>query len=71
MSKITAHDPEARSADVVAGNLRRLKAVFPEVFTEGKSISTYSNSFSATRWTNVRRSTVSIGTASVGHANSR
>ena len=26
----------AHSADVVAGNLRRLKAVFPEAFTEGK-----------------------------------
>ena len=36
VNRITAHDPEARSADVVAGNVRRLKAVFPEAFTEGK-----------------------------------
>ena len=36
MNRITAHDPEAHSADVVAGNLRRLKAVFPEAFVEGK-----------------------------------
>ena len=36
VNRITAHDPEAHSADVVAGNLRRLKAVFPEAFTEGK-----------------------------------
>jgi adenine-specific DNA-methyltransferase len=35
-TKITAADPEAQSADVVAGNLAHLKALFPEVFTEGK-----------------------------------
>ena len=36
VNRITIHDPEAHSADVVAGNLRRLKAVFPEAFVEGK-----------------------------------
>ena len=36
MNKITARDPEAHSADVVAGNLRRLKTVFPDAFVEGK-----------------------------------
>ena len=36
MNRITVHDPEAHSADVVAGNLRRLKAVFPDAFVEGK-----------------------------------
>ena len=36
VNRITAHDPEAHSADVVAGNLRHLKAVFPEAFVEGK-----------------------------------
>ena len=36
MNRITAHDPEAHSADVVSGNLRRLKALFPEAFVEGK-----------------------------------
>ena len=36
VNKITSHDPEAQSVDVTAGNLRRLKAVFPEAFTEGK-----------------------------------
>ena len=34
MKKITINDPETRSADVVAENLERLKALFPETFTE-------------------------------------
>ena len=29
MKKITANDPETHSADVVAKNLERLKALFP------------------------------------------
>ena len=36
MEKIAAKDPEARSADIVAENLERLKALLPEAFTEGK-----------------------------------
>lgn len=36
MEKITANDPEARSADLVADNIARLKALFPELVTEGK-----------------------------------
>ena len=36
MKKITANDPETRSADVVAENLEHLKVLFPEAFTEGK-----------------------------------
>ncbi len=36
MKKITASDPEARSADPVAGNLEELKRLFPEALTEGK-----------------------------------
>ena len=36
MKKITANDPETRSADVVAENLEHLKSLFPEAFTEGK-----------------------------------
>ena len=36
MKKIIASDPEARSADVVAQNVERLKALFPEAFSEGK-----------------------------------
>ncbi len=35
MKKITINNPETRSADVVAENLERLKALFPEAFTEG------------------------------------
>ena len=35
MKKLTANDPETRSADVVAENLEHLKALFPEAFTEG------------------------------------
>ena len=36
MKRILAGDPETRSADVVADNLERMKALFPEAFTEGK-----------------------------------
>lgn len=36
MNKITAVDPEARSADLVADNIAQLKALFPELITEGK-----------------------------------
>ena len=36
MKRITANDPETRSADVVAENLERLQALFPEAFAEGK-----------------------------------
>ena len=36
MKKITANDPETRSADAVAENLDHLKSLFPEAFTEGK-----------------------------------
>lgn len=32
----TANDPEAQSADILAGNIEQLKILFPEVFTEGK-----------------------------------
>ncbi|KAF1712235.1 site-specific DNA-methyltransferase [Pseudoxanthomonas kalamensis DSM 18571] len=35
MHKITATDPEAQSADLVAGNIAQLKALFPELITEG------------------------------------
>ena len=35
MKKIEPTSPEARSADVVAGNIARLKALFPELITEG------------------------------------
>ena len=37
MKKITINNPETRSADVVAANLERLKALFPETFTEGSA----------------------------------
>ena len=36
MEKIVSSDPETRSADIVADNLERLQALFPEAFTEGK-----------------------------------
>src|SRR5450830_1182792 len=36
MKKIEANDTEAQSADIVAGNLSQLKALFPEAFAEGK-----------------------------------
>ena len=53
MKKITINNPETRSADVVAENLERLKALFPEAFTEGpagqrgRSTSRRSSSFLA------------------------
>ena len=36
IDKIAPGDPETRSADVVAGNLERLKALYPEAFVEGR-----------------------------------
>lgn len=36
MEKLTAASPEAQSADLVAGNIEQLKALFPELLTEGK-----------------------------------
>jgi len=35
MMELTATDPETRSADLVAENIERLKALFPELVTEG------------------------------------
>lgn len=34
MQKLTAGDPETRSADLVAGNVERLRELFPEAFAE-------------------------------------
>jgi adenine-specific DNA-methyltransferase len=36
MQKLTALGPETQSADLVAENIDKLKAFFPEAFTEGK-----------------------------------
>ena len=36
MQKIDATSPEAQSADITAENIAKLRALFPEVFTEGK-----------------------------------
>ena len=36
MQKLTADDPETRSADVVSENVEQLQSLFPEAFTEGK-----------------------------------
>lgn len=36
MQKLTDQDPETQSADLIAGNIEQLKALFPEAFTEGK-----------------------------------
>lgn len=36
MKKLTHNDPEMRSSDLLLENLERLKAIFPEAFTEGK-----------------------------------
>jgi adenine-specific DNA-methyltransferase len=35
MKPITFHDPEARSADLLTENLEKLKALFPDIVTEG------------------------------------
>jgi adenine-specific DNA-methyltransferase len=37
MKKLTAHDPETKSPDLFADNLAQLKALFPELVTEGKA----------------------------------
>lgn len=36
MELITTEDPEAKSQDIIAGNLDHLETLFPEAFTEGK-----------------------------------
>lgn len=36
MKKLTPNDPEMQSADLLAENVERLSALFPEAFTEGK-----------------------------------
>lgn len=36
IEKLQPGDPDTQSADVVAGNIARLKALFPELVTEGK-----------------------------------
>ena len=36
MKKLDAESPETKSADIVAGNIGALKALFPEAFTEDK-----------------------------------
>jgi len=36
MKKLTVNDPATRSADVLAGNIAQLKALFPEAITEGR-----------------------------------
>ncbi len=33
---IGPNDPESKSADIVAGNVEALKALFPDAFTEGR-----------------------------------
>lgn len=37
IQKIEAHSPEAQSADIMSDNLAQLKALFPELITEGAS----------------------------------
>jgi adenine-specific DNA-methyltransferase len=37
IKKLTANDPETQSTDLVAENLAQLKALFPELVTEGKA----------------------------------
>ena len=37
MEKLTANSPEAQSADLIAANIARLKALFPELVSEGKN----------------------------------
>ena len=36
ITKLTAADPETKSADLLAGNIEALKVLFPEAVTEGK-----------------------------------
>jgi adenine-specific DNA-methyltransferase len=36
MKKIERDDPDAKSADIISGNIERLKSLFPDVLSEGK-----------------------------------
>ena len=40
IKKLDLNDPDTKSADIVAGNIETLKALFPDAFTEGKLTST-------------------------------
>ncbi len=35
VQKLTLNDPDTKSADIVAGNIEALRALFPEALTEG------------------------------------
>jgi hypothetical protein len=68
MKKLTANDPETRSADILADNIEQLKALLPEAFTEGKIDFDVLKQLLAARWTTAKKNTASIGTANVAHA---
>ena len=36
IKKLDLNDPDTKSADIVAGNIDALKALFPDAITEGK-----------------------------------
>ena len=36
IKKLDLNHPDTKSADIVAGNIEALKALFPDAFTEGK-----------------------------------
>jgi adenine-specific DNA-methyltransferase len=36
MRKLAVNDPETRSADIITDNIKCLKELFPDVFTEGR-----------------------------------
>lgn len=38
MKKIDINSPEAQSADLVAGNIDQLKALFPDLITSSSSL---------------------------------
>jgi len=76
MQNIDAQSPEARSADLIADNIARLRALFPELVSEsGKGVAINVDVLKAlvgdAAVTDATKSTASTGTASDAPARSR
>ena len=76
MQRLEASSPQVQSADLVGTNIEQLKALFPELITEGTNGATVNvdvlKALVATRLQLMpKRSTDSTGTANAGRANWR
>jgi hypothetical protein len=67
MKKLTAEDPETKSADLVAENIAQLQAIFPDAVTEGRIDFDVLKQLLGGAVDDRGRSTASIGTANGPH----